>query len=174
MGVKNLTRVTTTALCLLTAACGSAGAQGSIADSPSASEMASPPSPHDITKEVPALWALDRVSADRTEVVIRVAGGGCLTYIRTDVQAEGDSQRLSAVNRVPTASDVACTADFTGFPHRVTLPRPLRAGEEPAGECDSTGDGIQANYCNTLKDIAAAARQPHPTAQPLPPTEVKW
>lgn len=158
------------ATCLLAAACGSADAQsalGQAAPSPTAA------SPAVGTREVPALWALDGVSEDRREVVIHVAGGGCLTYVRANVADEGDSLRLSAVNSTPTATDVACTAEFTGFPHRVTLPRPLRDGEKPAGECDSTGSDMDANYCRSLKDMVAIGRQPQPTDQPSPPTEVK-
>lgn len=140
--------------CLLAAACGSSDEPATLGQSTPSPTSASPAAG---TREVPALWALDAVSADRREVVIRVGGGGCLSYDRTDVVEEGDTLRLKAVNQDASVPDGGCAANFTAFPHRVTLPRALRVGEMPVGECESTGDGVQATHCKTLKEFAAAS-----------------
>ncbi|MDP9101845.1 MAG: hypothetical protein M3N21_06850 [Actinomycetota bacterium] len=105
-------------------------------------------------------------------MVIRVAGGGCNTYDHTEVSA-GDTLRLTALNRVPTATDIACTADFSGLPHGVTLPRVLRSGEHLAGECEVANGHAEAHACQVLKEMVQAGRQPPLGSHPPPPTEVK-
>lgn len=117
------------------------------------------------TKEVSAIWALESVSADRTVVVIKVAGGGCLTYDHSNVTDDG-RLRLDAINRVPTGPDVACTADLTGSQQHVRLPRPLRADERPLGECTASGEDAESNICRILQRMG---RQPSPTDLPSPP-----
>jgi hypothetical protein len=107
---------------------------GRVADPPTASPSA-PPGFTGSYQEAP--WVQLSKSAERTTVPVRVAGGRCSRYTEHDVTEADNALHLTVWNTVytPTAEGVACRRELTAFTLQVTLPRPLRDGEQLQGGC---------------------------------------
>jgi hypothetical protein len=112
--------------------------------------------PNGYTSELhPAIWALERVSADGAAAWIWDAEGGCAAYDHSRVKATSHGLRITVENRVliPTSPHTGCLLNLRPTRHRVALPRPLGNGEI-AGAC-RPGDATPRQRICALMHIAA-------------------
>lgn len=84
------------------------------------------------------LWALERVSRDRTVIWVRSAETRSCDFLHHAVVREVEGGfRVKVLNRglIPTSPRYGCLLPLYVARSRVDLPRPLREGEEIFGEC---------------------------------------
>lgn len=113
------------------------------------------PTPQGYTSKLhPAIWALERVSADGAAAWIWDAEGDCAVYNHSRVKATSHGFRITVINLVliPTTPHTGCLLDLRPTRHRVELPRPLGNGEI-VGAC-RPGDATPRQRICALMHIA--------------------
>ena len=73
----------------------------------------------------PTIWALERVSKDRTAIWVWTAEGGCASFHHAEISEDEAGVRVVVFERVPAKKDIACTLELILGRHRIELPRPL-------------------------------------------------
>lgn len=98
-------------------------------------------------------WVTQSVSADRRSVAITVAGGGCTSAGRHEVDQDRDGVRLLVWVEVLVPKDLehGCGRDFAALAVSVDLPRPLGQDEGLLGGCDDPTSGADLSSCRALR-----------------------
>jgi hypothetical protein len=106
------------------------------------------------------IWALERVSSDRTSIWVRTVEGGCASFHHTEVREVEAGLRVDVFLLVPARKNAICTAELNVARHRIELPRPLGEGEL-IGECvPSEVEPLHSGgHCEFLHDEIAAVQK---------------